>query len=216
MTDKQTEPEQIVLMKRMVELAVEQRDMSAERSRMSEDRSRMSADRSRMSEDRSRMSADRSRMSEDRSRMSADRSEMSEDRSRMSAQRSEMSELRSYLNAERTLSVWVRTALSLMVFGIAIDRFGLLLRRTPGAVEHASVATAAMLNVMSNWVGVALVALSVFMVLTTGLRFLRYAQVWRQRHALPPHHGPFLATFFALMVAVFGILLLIIILVFTE
>jgi hypothetical protein len=38
----------------------------------------------------------------------------------------EMSAERSYMNAERTLAVWVRTALALMIFGIAVDRFGLL------------------------------------------------------------------------------------------
>ncbi|HEX5340185.1 MAG TPA: DUF202 domain-containing protein, partial [Gammaproteobacteria bacterium] len=49
----------------------------------------------------------------------------------LSAERSEMSAERSYMNAERTLSVWLRTALSLMIFGIAIDRFGLMLREAP-------------------------------------------------------------------------------------
>src|SRR5690348_18444160 len=52
-------------------------------------------------------------------------------RTQQSAERSEMSAERSYMNAERTLSVWTRTALSLMIFGIAADRFGLLLRHEP-------------------------------------------------------------------------------------
>lgn len=56
--------------------------------------------------------------------LSKERTKMSEDRSKMSAQRS-------YMNAERTLSVWIRTALSLMIFGIAIDRFDLMMREMP-------------------------------------------------------------------------------------
>jgi putative membrane protein len=129
--------------------------------------------------------------------------ELSIERTRMSAERSEMSEARSYMNAERTLSVWVRTAMALMIFGIAIDRFGVLLRQAPGTA-------------WSDWGGVAMVALGVLMAVTTGLRFLAYALAWHRQHELPPHHGPFLAPFFALMVAVFGLALLVIMLIFTE
>lgn len=56
-----------------------------------------------------------------------------------------MSAERTQLSAERTLSVWVRTALALMVFGIVIDRFGLLLRRMPGVSDHFSP------NTVSTW-----------------------------------------------------------------
>jgi uncharacterized membrane protein YidH (DUF202 family) len=93
--------------------------------------------------------------------------------------------------------------MALMIFGIAIDRFGLLLRRMPGTA-------------WSDWGGIALVALGVLMAVATGLRFLAYARAWRRQHELPPHHGPFLAPFFALMVAVFGVALLVIMLIFTE
>lgn len=199
--DEKDEPEQIAIMRQMLELARKQTELSEVRTRMSEDRSRMS-------EDRSRMSADRSRMSEDRSKMSADRS-------RMSAQRSEMSETRSYHNAERTLSVWVRTALSLMILGLAIDRFGLLLHRVPGGKAYARLHQNLLLDILSTWAGAALVLLGIVMALTTGLRFLSYAHDWRRRHRLPAHHGPYLATFFAMMVVIFGILLLSLMLVFT-
>jgi hypothetical protein len=53
-----------------------------------------------------------------------------------------------------------------------------------------------------------LIVLGIVTVLTTGVRFWRYALDWRSRHALPPHHGPYLAPFLALMTAVFGVLLL--------
>lgn len=202
MAEEKDEPEQLVIMRQMLELAEKQLEQSLVRTQLSEDRSRMS-------EDRSRMSAERSRMSEDRSEMSADRS-------RMSADRSEMSEARSYQNAERTLSVWVRTALSLMIFGIAIDRFGLLLHKVPGGENYPLLRNNDLLARMSDWAGAALVLLSVFMALSTGLRFLAYARTWRQRHVLPPYHGPFLATFFALMTAAFGVLLLVMMLLFAS
>ena len=125
---------------------------------------------------------------------------LAEKQTAYSAQRSEASEARSYQNAERTLSVWVRTALALMICGLAIDRFGLMLGSAPAANGG--------LDRLSEWTSLALVLLGVFMVVTTGLRFLAYAQAWRRQHEPPAHHGPYLAAFFALMVALFGVVLL--------
>lgn len=56
----------------------------------------------------------------------------------LSQQRTQMSAMRNYMNAERTLSVWVRTALAAMIFGIAIDRLGLMLYQIPGYIEVGS------------------------------------------------------------------------------
>jgi uncharacterized membrane protein YidH (DUF202 family) len=120
-----------------------------------------------------------------------------------SVERSEMSETRSYHNAERTLSVWVRTALALLICGLAIDRFELLLDESPRLVAHDLLPGQA-----SGWASIALVLLGVLMAAITGLRFLAYARVWKRRHELPPYHGPYLATFFALTVALFGAILL--------
>lgn len=141
---------------------------------------------------------------------------MSADRSRMSQERSEMSEVRSYHNAERTLSAWLRTALSLMIFGIAIDRFGLLLHHVPGGKHYATLNANALLEALSGWIGTALVLLAVIMSAACGLRFLAFSHTWRQHHSLPPHHGPYLATFFALAVTLFGLLLLVFMLTFTS
>ncbi|HEX6612832.1 MAG TPA: DUF202 domain-containing protein, partial [Rhodanobacteraceae bacterium] len=110
---EQTEPEQIALMKRMLELAERQTALAATRTEQS-------------------------------------------------AERSEQSAERSYMNAERTLSVWTRTALSLMIFGIAVDRFGLLLRHEPW--PHAG--SPMLPNPLSTVGGAILVALGVFMVAT--------------------------------------------------
>ena len=131
--------------------------------------------------------------------------EFAEKQTDYSLQRSEMSEVRSYHNAERTLSVWVRTALALMICGLAIDRFGLILGGKPPEAAHALL-----LDRVSEWTSIALVLLGVVMVVTTGLRFLAYARAWQRQHELPAYHGPYLGPFFAMMVALFGIMLLII------
>ncbi|HEX5340414.1 MAG TPA: hypothetical protein VFX47_05995, partial [Gammaproteobacteria bacterium] len=102
-------------------------------------------------------------------------------------------------------------ALSLMIFGIAIDRFGLMLREAPLSALHSHLQS----NTLSMWSGAVLVALGVLMVLATGVRFLAYAAVYRRRHVWPASHGPYLASAFALLVAVFGIALLVILLAFT-
>ncbi|MBS0275034.1 MAG: DUF202 domain-containing protein [Proteobacteria bacterium] len=127
---------------------------------------------------------------------------LAERQTAMSAQRSEMSEVRSYHNAERTLSVWLRTALSLMIVGLAIDRFGLLL--------HGGTAPARgpVLEAASAWTSIALVLLGAIVAAATGGRFFAYARVWRRQHRFPAHHGPYLAPFFAAMVALFGVVLL--------
>jgi uncharacterized membrane protein YidH (DUF202 family) len=159
---EQPEPEQIALMKRVVELAEQQTALAARRTEQS-------------------------------------------------AERSEQSAERSYMNAERTLSVWTRTALSLLIFGIAVDRFGLLLRHEPW--PHTG--NPMLPTPLSTAGGVALVAFGVFMVFACGIRYLGYARAWRKVHAWPPRHAPYLAFTFAVLVGVFGIALLVALLVFT-
>lgn len=127
----------------------------------------------------------------------------------MSAQRSVMSAERTYMNAERTLSVWVRTALGVMILGLAVDRFRLVLFELPKGVEPVGRYSSA----ISNWVGIALVAAGVLMALVTGLRFSLYAAAYRRQHKPPYYHAPNLAPFFAAMVVVFGIALLVILIV---
>lgn len=158
---EQPDPEQIALMKRVVELAERQTALSVTRT------------------------------------------QQSAERSRMSAERSEMSAERSYMNAERTLSVWIRTALAVIVVGIAVDRFGLLL-----AQDHA---TRARSDSASHWVGAGLVAFGILVSVVTGARFWLYAAVYRRTHELPHHHGPFMAPAFAALAALFGIIILILV-----
>lgn len=118
----------------------------------------------------------------------------------------QMSAERSYMNGERTLAVWIRTALALMIFGIAIDRFSLLLRGQEHLNTHA----------LSSWGGGALIVLGVVMAVSCGLRFLAFSVAYRRMHRLPAHHGPYLGPVFAALVALFGIALLVILDVFAA
>lgn len=138
--------------------------------------------------------------------------EMSAERTKLSVERTEQSADRCYQNAERTLSVWTRTALALMVFGIAIDRFGLLLRKAPQHYTYAHLSV----DTLSHWGGAALIAFGILVSVTTGIRFLAYARVYRCEHRPPPHHGPYLAPAFSLLVAIFGIILLVVLFALTE
>ncbi|MGB9429764.1 MAG: DUF202 domain-containing protein [Gammaproteobacteria bacterium] len=123
----------------------------------------------------------------------------------------QLSAERTYMNTERTLSVWIRTGLSLMIFGIAIDRFGLLLHGLPW-LPHGHLHRLS----LSAWGGAVLVALGVLLVLAMDIRFLAYVRVYRRSHAWPVNHGPYLAATFSLLVAIFGIALLIIMFMFTD
>lgn len=124
----------------------------------------------------------------------------------MSRERSQMSQERTYMNAERTLAVWIRTALALMIFGIAIDRFGLLLRQMPASQIQDRLVT----NDLSHWGGGVLVALGIAVALSSGLRFILYSRAYQRVHRLPLRHGPKLGALFAALVTIVGIVLLVI------
>ncbi len=126
----------------------------------------------------------------------------------------ELSLQRSYMNTERTLSVWTRTALAMMVFGITVDRFGLLMRHLPGHTAHLGEL---MPNPLSTLGAVILVALAVLILLAAGFRFLAYGLKW---HRLNPrhvwYHTPWLAFSFAMLIAACGIALLVVLCVFRQ
>lgn len=118
----------------------------------------------------------------------------------------QMSAERSYMNGERTLAVWIRTALGLMIFGLAVDRFSLVLQGRAHLDPHE----------LSRWGGGALIVLGVAMAVGCGARFLAFSIAYRRMHRLPAHHGPYLGPVFAALVALFGIALLVILDVFTA
>lgn len=107
---------------------------------------------------------------------------------------------RSLMNAERTLSVWVRTALGLMIAGLAFARFGVALVSLPNAPWPSLRAA----NALSSWIGIALVAIGAAAALTAGLRFYVVAAKYRSRYAPKFHHGPMLGAAFAVALAALG------------
>ncbi|HEV2162352.1 MAG TPA: DUF202 domain-containing protein [Stellaceae bacterium] len=92
---------------------------------------------------------------------------------------------RSLMNAERTLSVWVRTALGLMIAGLAFERFGL----APVSLANGPWPFLRTPNELSTWIGIALVAIGAAAALTAGLRFHAVAAKYRNRYAPPSIMG---------------------------
>ncbi len=128
----------------------------------------------------------------------------------LALQRTRQSAERCYQNAERTLSVWIRTALGLMVFGIAIDRFGLVFRNMPKSINGVQTYPEA----LSKTVAVALVGGGVLVAVVSGIRFYAYARLYSRDYPIPALHQPTLTSFFAMMVACFGLFLFSIMLFF--
>ena len=126
----------------------------------------------------------------------------------------ELSLQRSYMNTERTLAVWTRTALSLMIFGIAVDRFGLLMRHPPWPVGDARQLLP---NPLSTLGGVVLVSMGVLILLAASFRFLAYGLQWyRTNPRKVAYHSPWLAFSFAMLMAAFGIALTVVLCVFPQ
>lgn len=142
-------------------------------------------------------------LAKERTAMAKKRTEMSTRRSKMSADRSEMSAQRTYMNTERTLSVWIRTALAAMIFGIAIDRLGLLLFKGKTTIHFWFVQATP-----SAITGAILVIFSMFMAISATYRFVGFARGFKEKHAFPAHHHPMLPIVYAVMIAVFGGVLL--------
>src|SRR5271169_2537842 len=73
---------------------------------------------------------------------------------------------RVYFAAERTFLAWIRTGLGLMGVGFAVARFGLFLREIRSSQTHET----AQATGLSEWSGVALVALGVLVTLSATVR----------------------------------------------
>lgn len=125
----------------------------------------------------------------------------------LSKLRTEQSAGRSYMNAERTLSVWVRTALAAMIFGIAIDRLGLMLDELPHHVSRLAHPDRS-----SKVTGAVLVIFSILMALSSGIRFIAFTKSYKKEYAFPAHHKAWLPASYAFMVVLFGAALLILML----
>lgn len=117
-----------------------------------------------------------------------------------------------YMNVDRTLASWTRTALSLIVFGTVVDRFGLLL----GSVRPVHIGTPLAPNPESSVGGLLLVALGTLLVTAAAVRHQRYRTHWQHRYGDDPRFGPWLAFPFAVMVAALGVTMLVVLTVFAR
>lgn len=124
----------------------------------------------------------------------------------LAKQRTQMSGQRTYLNTERTLSVWIRTALAAMVFGIAIDRLGLMFYKLPSTVTEHTLSNP---NNLTKIIGVLLIIFSMLMALSSGIRFLIFTKKYKSEFTLPAYHSATLPIVYALMIVIFGALLLV-------
>jgi len=109
------------------------------------------------------------------------------------------------LAAERTLSAWIRTALSLMALGFVIDRFGLILHRMPSSPGSMPLYP----RMLSTWSGSALVGMGVLMALAAGIRYLHFALAFRRDRSTALGPSLHIGALFALGLAVFGIVLIV-------
>ncbi|MGH8307355.1 MAG: DUF202 domain-containing protein [Gammaproteobacteria bacterium] len=123
-----------------------------------------------------------------------------------SYERSEWSAARSYLNSERTLLILAHAALTCMVLGIAVDRFGLLLHWLPWPAVHGMLDAPA-------WESVILIALGVLMMLLAGVRYLPFIFAYRRNRHMPLRFGAFLPPIFTFLFAIYGIALLVVFLI---
>jgi putative membrane protein len=73
---------------------------------------------------------------------------------------------RTFFAAERTFLAWIRTGLGLMGVGFAVARFGLFLREFRSSQSKVPVPSSG----LSEWSGVALVALGVLVTLSATFR----------------------------------------------
>ena len=117
-----------------------------------------------------------------------------------------------YMNVDRTLATWTRTALSLLVFGTVIDRYGVLVLHP--APIHPGTPLAP--DPLFSFGGLCLVAMGVFIALSAAIRHQRYRRVWMREYGHPGWHGPWLAFTFACMTVVAGAALLAALLVFRQ
>jgi uncharacterized membrane protein YidH (DUF202 family) len=115
-----------------------------------------------------------------------------------------------YMNVDRTLATWTRTALSLIVFGTVVDRYGLLLAR-----DHpAHLGTLLAMNPESSIGGLFLVTLGAFIAASAAIRHQAYRRKWVREYGHPGWHGPWLAFVFATMTVIAGLSLLAVLAVF--
>lgn len=152
----------------------------------------------------------RTEMSMKRTEMSMKRTELALKRTNLAVDRTKLAAERTYMNYERTLSVWVRTSLAVMVFGIAIDRLSLMLYELPTDQLTKSLVQ---FHHPSTVTGIILVAFSILMALFSGLRFIFLTRRYKNEdYSFIAIHKTWLPAVYAFMVVLFGGVLLVLML----
>lgn len=143
-------------------------------------------------------------LAEKRTEMSTERTQMATERTKLATKRTILAAKRTYLNIERTLSVWIRTSLAVMVFGIAIDRFGLMFN----GMTHQTGELIPHYNLPSTILGALLVVFSMFIAFASGIKFIGYTRKYKKEFSFPSHHQAALPIIYAFMTVFFGAVLL--------
>jgi len=117
---------------------------------------------------------------------------------------SDLNDPRVFFAAERTLLAWTRTALALMAFGFAIERFALFV-----AMMHNPQTVAAQVGHGSSfWIGVALIALGSLAVVLAVVQYRRVLATLKPVE-IPDGYMAGLASWTSLAVGVIGIALIV-------
>lgn len=108
------------------------------------------------------------------------------------------------LAAERTLLSWMRTGLALMGFGFVVARFGWFLREM--ASLGGELAPDPSGSRASLWMGTALVALGIWVLIGATSRYRRYLRALNRGDLKLPGSG--MGTAVALVLALLGLVML--------
>lgn len=116
-----------------------------------------------------------------------------------------------YMNVDRTLATWTRTALSLIVLGVLVDRYGVLV-----TAPRAHPGTPLAPDPLYSSGGLVLVALGTLIAFGAAIRHQRYRRHWQRTFAEFGAFGPWLAFVFAAGTALAGAALVALLLLFRH
>lgn len=111
---------------------------------------------------------------------------------------SELSDPRVFFAAERTALAWNRTALTLMAFGFAIERFGIFMKML--LTDNIQVVHAG----PSFWFGLIFIMLGCFFSFTAALQYKRILKTFESVE-IPKHSNPNLAFILNIAIAALAV-----------
>lgn len=117
---------------------------------------------------------------------------------------SDLNDPRVFFAAERTLLAWTRTALALMAFGFAIERFALFV----AMMHNPQTAAAHVEHGPSFWIGVALIALGSLAVVLAVVQYRRVLATLKPVE-IPDGYMAGLAAWSSLAVGAIGVALIV-------